>query len=305
MISRQTCLAIADLYDEVFRVSVLPGDPAGRDDRFVTSDTDKLYDFLYGLDYDAWFCNLIRSAKAPLSTRPLRDFLLKLHTGESLASASTSWSWEERQKLGQRYLIDLSQDILANWRSHAHPYFQDETSQLADVLLRQLELDGYLFQDGKLLAPERDVINVEEEVSLLRGLFTSLGLPDPATAFHHLDQSEARYIEGNWDDSISNSRKYLECVIQAVAIAHHLRAKGRPIADTTREKPVLCRDYLHAEGLIEKKELDALGKIYALLSHTGGHPYMAQQDQARLMRHLALTFSQFVLLRYRGYLKGA
>ena len=38
------------------------------------------------------------------------------------------------------------------------------------------------------------------------------------------------------------------------------------------------------------------------MSDTGGHPYMAAKDQARLMRHLALTFSQFVLLRLEGYI---
>jgi hypothetical protein len=45
---------------------------------------------------------------------------------------------------------------------------------------------------------------------------------------------------------------------------------------------------------------EALAKVYGLLSHTGGHPYMAQNDQARLLRHLALTFSQFAMLRLRG-----
>ena len=35
---------------------------------------------------------------------------------------------------------------------------------------------------------------------------------------------------------------------------------------------------------------------------TGSHPYIAQQDQARLLRQLALVLSQFILLRYQGYL---
>jgi hypothetical protein len=51
---------------------------------------------------------------------------------------------------------------------------------------------------------------------------------------------------------------------------------------------------------LEKKEKDALSHVYGLLSETGGHPYVAQKDQARLMRHLSLTFCQFILIRLQG-----
>jgi hypothetical protein len=33
------------------------------------------------------------------------------------------------------------------------------------------------------------------------------------------------------------------------------------------------------------------------------HPFIARQDQARLMRNLSLTFSQFVLLRLEGAIR--
>ena len=56
-------------------------------------------------------------------------------------------------------------------------------------------------------------------------------------------------------------------------------------------------------GKKETEEKEAIAKIYGFLSETGGHPYIANQDQARLMRHLALTFSQFVLLRLEGVCK--
>ena len=63
------------------------------------------------------------------------------------------------------------------------------------------------------------------------------------------------------------------------------------------------RNYLEEEGLLETKEKEAVAKIYGLLSNTGGHPYMASNDQARLLRQLALTLSHFVMLRFDGYLK--
>jgi hypothetical protein len=44
--------------------------------------------------------------------------------------------------------------------------------------------------------------------------------------------------------------------------------------------------------------------VYGLLSHTGAHPYMAENDQARLLRHLALLFAHFAMLRLQGKLSS-
>ena len=52
--------------------------------------------------------------------------------------------------------------------------------------------------------------------------------------------------------------------------------------------------------ILEKKEKEAIAKVYGLLSDTGSHPYIADRDQARLMRHLSLTFSQ--LTRFQNAL---
>jgi len=60
---------------------------------------------------------------------------------------------------------------------------------------------------------------------------------------------------------------------------------------------------LEKEGLLEVKEKQAIDSVYQLLSETGGHPYMAESEQARLLRHLSLTFSQFVMLRLKGAIK--
>jgi hypothetical protein len=114
--------------------------------------------------------------------------------------------------------------------------------------------------------------------------------------------SAEHYENGKWDDSISNSRKFFECVLQETASKHSHAKKKFALPTATLERPVLIREYLEKEGLLETKETEAIAKIYSLLSHTGNHPYMAEKDQARLLRHLALTLSQFVLLRLQGSL---
>jgi hypothetical protein len=169
-------------------------------------------------------------------------------------------------------------------------------------LLRSLELDGYTYSGKQLHAPESDVLDVEEERGVLQELYSRLKLGESQTAFHHLALSEEHYVAQRWDDSISNSRKFLECVIAQVALTHSTSVAHATLDSKTLERPVAVRDYLESSGLLDAKEKEAIAKTYGLLSHTGGHPYMAESDQARLLRQMALTLSQFVLLRLKGML---
>jgi hypothetical protein len=90
--------------------------------------------------------------------------------------------------------------------------------------------------------------------------------------------------------------------LQEVAARHSLKFEGIALPERTFSRPVAVRDYLEEKKLLEKKEKEALSAVYGLLSETGSHPYMAQSDQARLLRHLSLTFAQFVMLRLQGRL---
>ncbi len=101
---------------------------------------------------------------------------------------------------------------------------------------------------------------------------------------------------------MSNSRKFLELVLSEVAAAHASRVRQAPLSEGVLTTPVRVREYLQEAGLLEGKELAALTAVYKLLSEVGSHPYMALSEQARLLRHLSLTFSQFVMLRLQGSL---
>ena len=233
------------------------------------------------------------------SSRIVKEMIMKLHTGETLATATPNWTWEQRQKLGQEYLFNLSQDILIYYEENG---VTDEGEKRALIKLRSnLELDGYIFKDKKLLIPEQDVLEIHEEIGVIQFLYTQLDLPNKSITFHHLDLAEEHYMKEKWDDSISNSRKFLESVLREIVSQHYKNSKGTDLRTSIFESPQRIREYLENEGLLENKEKEALAKIYGLLSNTGGHPYMAEKDQARLLRQLSLTLSQFILLRYQGY----
>jgi hypothetical protein len=299
MLSRRSAQALAVLYSNRFTRWTRGGTSGSRHVRHAD-----LYDFLYLHDYPAWLCNLADRLRGD---RAVKEWLMKLHTGETQVSATPNWSWEQRRQLGQQFLRELAEDMLNLWHKEARPDHYGKLDGEDDIkeLVASLELDGYVYRDSRLLQPESDVLDVEEARGVLEELIGRLQLSRPDTAFHHLKLSEDHFIAGRWDDSISNSRKFLEWVLQEGAAVHSVRVRGTPLSERVTQRPVEVREYLTTEGLLEKKEGEAIASVYGLLSHTGGHPYMAEGDQARLLRQMSLTLSQFVLLRLEGSLTAS
>jgi len=294
MISRKSSKAIADAYHTRFTYSGRSG---------FTYHEDSLYDFLYVNEFDAWLLNSFKAIRIS-DSRGLREFIMRIHTGESLVTATKEWNWQQRQTLGQRILKDLAECLIR--LRHADPNFETygtDDKEAVDQMQKSLELDGFIFRESVLWIPEETVIEEAEEQGVLEGLMTTLHLSDIPTLKHHLELSASHYRDSRWDDSISNSRKVLEGILLQVA-ARHSSTAGHALSSEALERPVAVRDYLERSGMLEKKEKEAIAQVYGLLSNTGGHPYIAERDQARLMRHLSLTFAQFVLLRLEGALRS-
>jgi len=297
MISRKITITIAEMYHLMFRGT--------RYDRMgsypvevYNLKTTFLYDYLYERNYEAWFINTAKALYSP-DERALKEFIMRLHTGETVAASTPNWTWEKRAQLGQRLLKDLAEDALVS--SQKEKFWM---SLNMDRLTSELELDGYIFKEGKLYFSEAAVLDTEGEVGILEKLIQELGLENQEVITHTLKLSEEHFISGKWEDSISNSRKFLESVLQEIASKHHQKTTSQPINPDTYSRPVEIRKYLETAGLIASKEKEAIASVYQLLSETGSHPYVAEKDQARLMRYLALTFSQFALLRFQGFLQS-
>ena len=303
MISRKSAKAIAEAYHAHFTYYSHSSSYSRARSEFHFS-RDSLYDFLYENSFDAWLLNLFGEIRFS-DSRGLKEFIMRIHTGESLTSGTPSWNWPQRQTLGQRLLKDLAECLIR--QRHTDPEFEpfgNDDKEAVDQMQKYLELDGYIYRDGVVYIPEDTVIEEAEEQGVLENLMASLGLPDTTTLKHHLELSVIHYQESRWDDSISNSRKVLEGILQQVASRYNSLIERSSLSAEAFEKPVFVRDYLERIGLLEKKEKETIAQVYGLLSNTGGHPYIAERDQARLMRHLSLTFAQFVLLRLEGALRS-
>jgi hypothetical protein len=304
MISRKTALCLGEVYERLF-TRVVYASSSNAPHRSYVKDFEgkygEFYDFLFAREYPPWFCNKVKTLKQ--FPRYIKEFIMKLHTGETQFDNTLTWTIQQRERLGQQYLYDLAQDILTHYDLESNQYSKKRIEDEISKLVSSLELDGYVFRENTLLIPETDALEIKEEIGLLETLYTNLNLANKNLTFHFLQLSEEHFYAKKWDDTISNSRKFLESVLREIASLHCQNCKNSKLEQTIYDSPVKIRDYLEKEGLLEVKEKEALAKIYALLSNTGSHPYMAKNDQARLLRQLSLVFSQFVMLRFEGCMK--
>jgi hypothetical protein len=260
----------------------------------------QLYDFFYVRGYDSHFLEMVELWSTLPFYRNLIECIMKLHTGGVLARELRGLPLEQREKWGQLCLTRMAESIISINEGGGVQLYPEEIAELKS----RLELDGYIWSSDsqKLLFSEAAVLDVKEEQGILVALAEELSFDNRDVIFHHLTLTEEHYVAGRWDDCISNSRKFLEAILQEVASKVSGRVEGKPLPKQIYDKAVLVRKYLNEKALLDTKEEDAIRSTYGLLSDTGGHPYIAQKDQARLMRHLALTYSQFVMLRLKGFL---
>lgn len=323
MISRKTTLCLADTLCLLYPVDY---------DSYLWPKQD-FYEFLFADNFPTWFLQQVKALTSVGSE--LRELILDLHTGEAISPeiiqsakrlqlgqsvpsagdilglvikgatipTEEQLMWEKRRHVGQAVLQRLTEGVLLFSETDIPDYKRQNVVNLQSALLARLELDGFSFINGKLHRAEEDVVDTEEETGILTTLVRGAGLDNQNVIDHHLALSEKHYMECNWDDCIGNSRKYLEEVLKEVAILHCRKTQNRELGKGVYSSPKETREYLERYGLIIEKELKTISEVYGLLSETGNHPYIAQKDQARLMRHLALTFAQFILLRLQGALK--
>ena len=109
MISRRSAIAIAAAYAS--RFSIYRSRPHSY--RVLN---DRLYDFLFENDFEAWFCNAVKRIN---TQRSLKEWVMRIHTGETLVKATPNWEWPARAKLGQNYLRNLAVAHL-NWFAEQH-----------------------------------------------------------------------------------------------------------------------------------------------------------------------------------------
>lgn len=305
MISRKSAKLITNAFLGTFSYLHKSTSSMYSNNSFMVIREKAIYEFFYERDYDVWFLKKIQGYTSAYYEN-FRTLLLGIHTGESIPFAPDVTP-ERKQQISQQLLTKLATDIINLYETTIEKYgvFGSDSDARKNIsqLKSQLELDGYIYREGTLFPVESSVVDTQAEQSYLETLVDSLGLSDSVTIKHHIKLSEEHYVNGRYSDSIGNSRHFLEAILAQVLEQVSIKL-GLNLNPAVYKNATTTRDHLELNGLLITDEKETLKKIYGLLSNTGGHAYIAQKDQARLMWHLALTCSQFVLLRYEGFLKA-
>jgi hypothetical protein len=300
VISRKTARLLGEAYSVVFAAITTGTAASGRRYREFRLHNDELHDFLFDEGYEPWLLTILNSTNVS-SERIIKERIMNFHTGETFTwfpSPPQNGTPEDRAAAGQGILRRLAESLL---RMAQQLGSRPRLVYVAiDSLRSHLELDGYIFRNDTLYAAESSVVNEQEEQTYLELLISGSALADLPLIQHHLELSENAYTESRWNDTISNARNFLESILDQVANALAQRLTGA-IRSESVSNPAQVRDYLENNGFIDATEKSAIARVYGLISNTGSHPNMAHKDQARLMRNLALTFSQYILLRWEGY----
>lgn len=307
MISRRSILLLGTVYADQF-----------------AGDREQIYEFLYERNYHPQLCEKAQTYK---DLTALKRFIVDLANGQVLKHPDES----VQHKTLQDTLLKLAEDILVYmapameaWRKYKSMppattnaprptnttnLFSGGSAIPSDYMLERerpeelqisLELDGYQFNGTRLLVYEVDVINTVQETGILHQLYRQVGLDESETAFHFLSLSDEHFIAKHWSDLIHQGRNFLEFTM---AQAAKKWAAHRGIATPRLDKPVEVRAYLQTNDVLSDREREMLNVLYGLLSNTGGHPYIAANDEARLCMNMVLTYTQFILMRLNGKLK--
>jgi hypothetical protein len=287
MISRKSTTAIAHIY-------ALLAIEDGSSMYAKTWTLESLCELFYDEDYPEWFIKRLKEIDGPTE---LREFIQGLQTGTSVKNSFVRFAGNPIEA-GQDILKKLAINIFSLELNENHEDI-DTIKTIASALSRQLELDGYVYKNNRLYPADSSVIDEKEEQSYLEELIDNATLNDKLVIKHHLELAERAYVEARWSDAISNARNFFEAILEQVAGELHHKING---AALTTNRPVEIREYLDRAGFVDRTEKEAIAKVYGLISNTGSHPNMAHKDQARLMRNLALTFSQYILMQWAGFL---
>lgn len=202
MISRRTTKLSADSFGGRFadRKRTYRGSSSST---ISTVRREQLYDFLFERGHDAYICNLLKNT---LTESGLKETIKKLHTTESLR---TEGKWEQKRRVAfcQKVLEKLAADLLTS-----DILEKDEAAQVT----KALELDGYVFADGRLRKSEGETKDVEQERGEMLNLYARLGLSNEPRVRGCLNQSEEHFASGRFRDCISNARHFLERLLRAM-----------------------------------------------------------------------------------------
>jgi hypothetical protein len=175
------------------------------------------------------------------------------------------------------------------------PTHLPQVKAIAEELRASLEIDGYELVAGRLVPATMKGINLQAEDDYLVHLIRSIAPANVEVILHHHGEADDTFVNGNWGAASAETRNFF------IALLRGLRdvatARGGVPSFAHGNDSGLIEDY-HRRGLLTAKEKDAILKLWVLLSYSGPHVGIQDDERARLIRLLVLGQAQWLCLKF-------
>lgn len=195
---------------------------------------------------------------------------------------------EDREK-GQTWLIGMVQVVL----SEAEPM---RAALPVDELIASLKEDGLDYIRGKVVPAAVKAVDLEPEDQYLLALIRSINPPNIDEVKHHHDESDKAFANGIWGGASSETRNFLIAVLRGLREVATSRGKIPPFKQPGKDGP-LIEDF-KSIGLFTDDEKNAVMYVWVLLSYSGPHVGIKEEDSARLSRLLAIGMTEWTTLKF-------
>jgi hypothetical protein len=168
-----------------------------------------------------------------------------------------------------------------------------------DELLASLKLDGYELIAGKLTPVAIPGIDLQAEEDYLLSKIRRIGPANLEEIRHHYDEAVKTFVNRNWGPSSSENRNFFIALLRGLRELATKRG-GVPAFNQAGKDGPLINDF-QTIGLLTEQEKDAVLKVWVLLSHSGPHVGIKEEESALLGRILVLGMTRWVYLKFEDW----
>lgn len=170
--------------------------------------------------------------------------------------------------------------------------------ELTDEVLAGLKLDGYELIAGKVTSAGVPGVDVKAEEDYLLSHIRRIGPANLEEIRHHYDEAVETFVNRNWGSTSSENRNFFIALLRG--LRELATTKGVPAYKQPGQDGPLIRDF-QAIGMLTEQEMEAVRNVWVLLSHSGPHVGIKEEESALLGRILVLGMTRWVCLKFEDW----
>lgn len=143
--------------------------------------------------------------------------------------------------------------------------------------------------------------DVDEKASIIKSKFKNFKLGQKEEFEQFYNDMNEHFENSKWSDSIHNSRKLYEIVLNECAKYYSINILKDGKIDGS-EKPVQIREYLENNNFFSEDEANIVRYYYKYISNIGSHSKMALQEQADFSRVMSINTMLYALNRLEKFM---